>query len=133
MRRPAASDLETMRRDRPKDLIRGEHRGEVSSPSDGSPRHEPPGKDDETCSSGALAPSLAVSEPLRRRRPIELVEAASYLNVTERYVRRLVAERRITYLKIGRLLRFAPEDLDAYLEACRIAPLVTRRDGTWSQ
>ena len=49
-------------------------------------------------------------------------EAATYLNVTERYMRRLVTERRIPYFKVGRLLRFSADDLDAFLEACRIEP-----------
>lgn len=41
-----------------------------------------------------------------RQAPLTLSEAAAYLNVTERYVRRLVAERRVAYHKVGRLLRF---------------------------
>jgi excisionase family DNA binding protein len=53
--------------------------------------------------------------------------------VAERYVRRLVTDRRIPYFKVGRLLRFSAEDLDAFLESSRIEPnaahplLVTRR------
>jgi excisionase family DNA binding protein len=53
-------------------------------------------------------------------RPLTLPEAATYLNVTERYMRRLVTERRIPYFKVGRLLRFSTEDLDDFLEASRI-------------
>ena len=48
-----------------------------------------------------------------RQAPLTLSEAAAYLNVTERYVRRLVAERRVAYHKVGRLLRFRQSDLDA--------------------
>jgi excisionase family DNA binding protein len=48
------------------------------------------------------------------------VETARYLNVSERYVRRLVAERRIPFLKVGRLLRFRPHDLEEYLVACQV-------------
>jgi excisionase family DNA binding protein len=33
-------------------------------------------------------------------------ELADMLKVTERFVRRLVAERRITYIKVGRSVRF---------------------------
>ena len=57
-----------------------------------------------------------------RGRPLTLPEAAAYLNVTERYMRRLVTDRRIPYFKVGRLLRFSAEDLDAFLEAGRIEP-----------
>jgi excisionase family DNA binding protein len=54
--------------------------------------------------------------------PLTLADAAAYLNVTERYMRRLVAERRIPFFKVGRLLRFAATDLEAYLEDCRVEP-----------
>lgn len=56
----------------------------------------------------------------RRLRPLDLSEASDYLNVTERWLRRAVAERRISYVKLGRLLRFNLDDLDAYLEAARV-------------
>lgn len=52
--------------------------------------------------------------------PLDIKQAAAYLNVNERYMRLLVAEQRVAYLKLGRLLRFRVEDLDAYLEDCRI-------------
>lgn len=57
-----------------------------------------------------------------QRTPLTLLEAAAYLNVSERYMRRLVAERRVAYHKLGRLLRFRPADLDRLLEAGRIEP-----------
>ena len=55
-----------------------------------------------------------------RQAPLTLAEAAAYLNVTERYVRRLVAERRVAYHKVGRLLRFRAADLDALFEGGRV-------------
>ena len=54
--------------------------------------------------------------------PLTLREAAAYLNVTERYMRRLVAERRIAYHKVGRLLRFRVADLEELLQAGRVEP-----------
>lgn len=47
-------------------------------------------------------------------------EAADYLNTSVRFVRRLVAERRITFHKIGRHVRFALADLDAFALAGRV-------------
>lgn len=58
--------------------------------------------------------------PSTEGRPLNVLEAARYLNVSERYVRRLVAERRIPFLKVGRLLRFRPHDLEEYLVACQV-------------
>lgn len=37
-------------------------------------------------------------------------------------MRRMVAERRLPYYKVGRLLRFAPEDLDGLLRSHRVDP-----------
>jgi excisionase family DNA binding protein len=54
--------------------------------------------------------------------PLTLAEAAAYLNVTERFMRRLVAERRIAFHKVGHLLRFRATDLEAFLEAGRVEP-----------
>ena len=65
---------------------------------------------------------MPIPKPSDNGRPLTLVEAAAYLNVGERYVRRLVAERRIAFHKLGHLLRFRVEDLQAFFEAGRIEP-----------
>ncbi len=61
-----------------------------------------------------------------RAGPLSLGESAIYRNVPERDMRRLVAERRIRFLKVGRLLRFRAVDLDAYLESCVVDPVARR-------
>lgn len=50
-------------------------------------------------------------------------ETAVYLNTSERFVRRLVAERRIAFHHIGRHVRFALSDLDEWLAAGRVEPI----------
>ncbi|GAA1777400.1 helix-turn-helix domain-containing protein [Luedemannella helvata] len=50
-------------------------------------------------------------------------EVAARLRATPRFVRRLVAERRITYVKVGRLVRFEPAAVDEYIERNRVVPL----------
>jgi excisionase family DNA binding protein len=50
---------------------------------------------------------------------LDLPTVAKRLGVNERHVRRLVAERRIPYLKWGRLLRFDPVELEAWLDEAR--------------
>ncbi len=45
---------------------------------------------------------------------ITMTEAAAWLSISERMVRRLQFERKIAYVKIGRHVRFRPEDLVAY-------------------
>lgn len=54
------------------------------------------------------------------QRPLNIAEAADRLGVTPRFVRRLVAERRIPFLKVGRHVRFDPDDIDAFLAAGRV-------------
>lgn len=57
----------------------------------------------------------------RLREPlINIDEVAERLGVSTRYVRRLVAERRIAYLKVGRLLRFDADVVDSWLAACGV-------------
>ena len=45
---------------------------------------------------------------------------AELLSVRVRYVRRLVAERRIPYIKLGHLLRFDRVQIDEWLERSRV-------------
>ena len=50
---------------------------------------------------------------------LDINGVAARLGVNVRHVRRLVAERRIPYLKWGRLLRFDPRELADWIEASR--------------
>jgi len=47
-------------------------------------------------------------------------EAAARLGTTVRFVRRLVAERRIPYHKVGRHVRIAEADLASFVAAGRV-------------
>jgi excisionase family DNA binding protein len=51
---------------------------------------------------------------------LDVEGAAVHLSVSPRFVRRLVAQRRVPYLKVGKFVRFDPVDLDAWLEGCRV-------------
>lgn len=55
-----------------------------------------------------------------RRSLMDLPAVAERLGVNERHIRRLVAERRIPYVKWGRLLRFEPDEIDQWLAASRV-------------
>ena len=56
---------------------------------------------------------------------LTLDQAADYLNVTGHFVRRLTHERRLPFLKVGRLVRIRRKDLDDFLEV-RLVPAVRR-------
>jgi excisionase family DNA binding protein len=47
-------------------------------------------------------------------------QAAECLGTSERFVRRLIAERRITYVKLGRHVRIAEHDLMSFVTTGRV-------------
>jgi excisionase family DNA binding protein len=60
------------------------------------------------------------SEAAAARNLMDIGGVAERLSVRVRYVRRLVAERRIPYIKLGHLLRFDPAQIDEWLERSRV-------------
>jgi excisionase family DNA binding protein len=61
---------------------------------------------------------------------LKVPEAAEYLNTSVRFVRRLIAERRIPFHHIGRHVRLKVADLDAFIDAGRVEafdPAAVRR------
>jgi excisionase family DNA binding protein len=60
---------------------------------------------------------------------LSIEEAAEWLCTTPRHMRRLVFERRIAYRKVGRFVRFHPDDLVEFVAAQRVA--VTRPAAGW--
>ena len=58
--------------------------------------------------------------PEKSRRPLlTITEVAERLNVQVRHVRRLIAERRIPYVKWGHLVRFDADDIERWLDEQR--------------
>ncbi len=51
---------------------------------------------------------------------LDVDQAAEHLTVTPRFVRTLVAERRVPFLKVGKFIRFDIEDLNTWLDNCRV-------------
>jgi excisionase family DNA binding protein len=49
-----------------------------------------------------------------------VAEAGDYLGTGERFIRRLITQRRITYVKIGKFVRLQRSALDAFIEAGRV-------------
>ena len=47
-------------------------------------------------------------------------QAGEYLGTGERFVRRLITERRISYIKIGKYVRFERSTLEAFVDAGRV-------------
>ena len=53
-------------------------------------------------------------------RLLTVEEAAERLGTSTRFVRRLLAERRIAYVKVGRHVRLDPADVEAFIAASRV-------------
>ena len=54
-------------------------------------------------------------------------ETAERLRTSERFVRRLIEERRIAYVKLGTHVRIEESVLSAYIAAHRVAPTTMGR------
>lgn len=54
---------------------------------------------------------------------ISAEQLAEELGVSVRYVRRIIAERRIPYVKVGHLIRFQRDDVQRWVEANRVDAL----------
>lgn len=50
-----------------------------------------------------------------RRQLLDIDAVAELLSTSVRHIRRLVQERRIPVVRVGRLVRFDPVDIDAWL------------------
>lgn len=64
---------------------------------------------------------------------LDIGAVAEALSVTPRHVQRLVSERRIPYLKVGRFVRFDPAELNVWLDKLRVEPerYAPRSDAPW--
>lgn len=68
-----------------------------------------------------MAKSLVPRELTETSRPLLTVDdAAARLAVTPRFVRRLVAERRIAFHRVGKFIRFDPDDIEALIREGRV-------------
>lgn len=52
------------------------------------------------------------------RRLLTVDQAAEYLNVTPRMIRKLAYEGRLAKTKVGRATRFDIHEVDRYIDAC---------------
>jgi excisionase family DNA binding protein len=68
------------------------------------------------------APSGSQARPVL----LDIAGVAERLSVTERFVRRLIFERRIPFLKIGHFVRFEPAEIERWIIETRV-PERTRR------
>ncbi len=58
-------------------------------------------------------------------------QAAERLGTSSRFIRRLTAERRIAFTKLGKHVRIDTGDLDAFVAAGRVPATTTSLPGSW--
>lgn len=63
--------------------------------------------------------SLLGTATTGRRGLIDVPALAVELGVTQRFIRRLVAEDRVPFLKIGKFVRFDPREIDEWVDDAR--------------
>ena len=61
------------------------------------------------------------------RQLLDVEQAAVHLGTPVRFIRRLIAERRIRFYKVGRYVRIDPLDLEAFVASGRIEPSARTR------
>lgn len=72
----------------------------------------------------APTPGTPGAERLHDREPmLNIAQVAELLCTPERFVRRLVAERRIGFTKVGRYVRFTHTDIEQFTNAGRVDPI----------
>jgi excisionase family DNA binding protein len=67
---------------------------------------------------GVITPNGRAADQL-----LTVEAAAERMSTSVRFVRRLIAERRIAFVKLGRHVRIAESDIAAFIEAGRVDPL----------
>lgn len=72
-----------------------------------------------------MLPAVKNRESASDRPMLGICELAQRLGTTERFVRRLVGQRRISFHKVGKYVRFDQDDVDRWLAEGR----VEARDG----
>ena len=80
--------------------------------SDEDSRREPEGRRE-------VAPNAPPGAPARCL--LDVAQLAAQLGVRERFVRRLIAERRVPFCKIGKFIRFDPYEIEEWIDAQRVA------------
>lgn len=60
---------------------------------------------------------------------LTVAQAAEVLNTSERFVRRIVDERRIRFVRVGRHVRIPEPALSEFVQAGTVEPVLVRRRG----
>jgi excisionase family DNA binding protein len=68
---------------------------------------------------------VTAAQRTRTDRLLTVEAAAEHMSTSVRFVRRLIAERRIEFVKVGRHVRISESALAEFIDAGRVQPLTT--------
>lgn len=68
-----------------------------------------------------------MNEQVSMRKLIDVAEAAQYTGLSVHTVYTMVSQRRIPYVKVGRLVKFDVPMLDAWIQRNTVMPMPPRR------
>ncbi|MEV4159819.1 helix-turn-helix domain-containing protein [Nonomuraea dietziae] len=71
--------------------------------------------------------AIASSPDVAKDRLLTVDQAAARLNTSPRFPRRLIAERRITFVRVGRNVRIPESALDEFIRAGVVEPIAVRK------
>jgi len=57
-----------------------------------------------------------------RRALLDIGEVSDWLGTSHRHIRRLIAERRIPFIKVGHFIRFDEQEVSEWIDDCRVTP-----------
>ena len=72
---------------------------------------------------------MARAAELRMERLLSVAEVAELLGTTERFPRRLISERRIRFIHVGRHVRIPESALREFIAAGLVEPITRSRPG----
>ena len=78
---------------------------------------------DESRGQGSKRPTNHPRNDASTVRLLGVLDVAERLGTSERFVRRLVSERRVPFHKVGKFVRFDPDDIDIWLADNRVEPI----------
>jgi excisionase family DNA binding protein len=69
---------------------------------------------------GAITSHTPTASSTEQHRLLDIEAVASWLATTPRHIRRLVAEKRVPFIKVGHFIRFDPADITCWIEEQKV-------------
>jgi excisionase family DNA binding protein len=85
-----------------------------------SPLHTEPAESSGRSHASTAVMRIGSSAAPAQRRLLDIDVLAEWLATSPRHIRRLVAERRVPFVKVGHFIRFDPDDIGRWIEEQKV-------------